>query len=141
MKKYLLLVCLTAVLGSIQLRAQDAKATLDAAERRARRRQPPIHVEFPAAGSTTSSASRTTPTRPGPASPCPAMTMTIDFATPAMRDDRRRQQFENPPLGGGFQPLPRRAAADLGHERQLRVGHGRRRRRSRGARARLPLRR
>ena len=31
MKKYLLLVCLTAVLGSIQLRAQDAKATLDAA--------------------------------------------------------------------------------------------------------------
>jgi len=32
--------------------------------------------------------------------------MTIDYATPAMRDDRRRQQFENPPLGGGFQPLP-----------------------------------
>src|SRR5258705_3869007 len=33
------------------------------------------------------------------------MTVTIDFATPAMRDDRGRQQFENPPLGGGFQPL------------------------------------
>jgi hypothetical protein len=33
------------------------------------------------------------------------MTMTIDYATPAMRDDRRRQQWENPPLGGGFQPL------------------------------------
>jgi len=33
------------------------------------------------------------------------MTVTIDYATPAMRDDRRRQQFENPPLGGGFQPL------------------------------------
>lgn len=35
----------------------------------------------------------------------PGMTMTIDFVTPALRDDRRRQQVQNPPLGGGFQPL------------------------------------
>jgi glyoxylase-like metal-dependent hydrolase (beta-lactamase superfamily II) len=35
----------------------------------------------------------------------PAYTMTIDFAAPAMRDDRRRAQIEDPPLGGGFQPL------------------------------------
>jgi glyoxylase-like metal-dependent hydrolase (beta-lactamase superfamily II) len=35
----------------------------------------------------------------------PSFTMTIDFAAPAMRDDRRRTQLEDPPLGGGFQPL------------------------------------
>ena len=31
--------------------------------------------------------------------------MTIDFVTPAFRDDKRRAQLEDPPLGGGFQPL------------------------------------
>jgi glyoxylase-like metal-dependent hydrolase (beta-lactamase superfamily II) len=35
----------------------------------------------------------------------PGYTMTIDFAAPAMRDDRRRTQLEDPPLGGGFQPM------------------------------------
>lgn len=35
----------------------------------------------------------------------PAFTMTIDFVTPAFRDDKRRAQLANPPLGGGFQPL------------------------------------
>ena len=35
----------------------------------------------------------------------PAITITIDYTTPAFRDDRRRQQWENPPLGGGFQPM------------------------------------
>ena len=35
----------------------------------------------------------------------PGFTMTIDFVTPAFRDDKRRAQLENPPLGGGFQPL------------------------------------
>jgi glyoxylase-like metal-dependent hydrolase (beta-lactamase superfamily II) len=35
----------------------------------------------------------------------PSYSMGIDFVTPAMRDERRRAQAENPPLGGGFQPL------------------------------------
>ena len=35
----------------------------------------------------------------------PGFTMTIDFAAPAFLDDKRRAQLENPPLGGGFQPL------------------------------------
>jgi len=35
----------------------------------------------------------------------PGFTMSIDFNAPAMRDDRRRTQLEDPPLGGGFQPL------------------------------------
>ena len=32
--------------------------------------------------------------------------------TPSMRDDRRRAQVENPPLGGGFQPI-------IGEQRQI----------------------
>jgi len=36
----------------------------------------------------------------------------IDFSTPAMHDDRRRAQAEDPPLGGGFQPL-------VGEQRQI----------------------
>jgi glyoxylase-like metal-dependent hydrolase (beta-lactamase superfamily II) len=35
----------------------------------------------------------------------PSYSMSIDYAAPAMRDERRRAQAENPPLGGGFQPL------------------------------------
>ncbi|MBI4885688.1 MAG: MBL fold metallo-hydrolase [Acidobacteria bacterium] len=47
----------------------------------------------------------------------PGFTMSLDFATPAVRDDRRRAQLENPPLGGGFQPL-------FGEQRQIWVASG-----------------
>lgn len=47
----------------------------------------------------------------------PGFTMTIDFAAPAVRDDRRRAQLEDPPLGGGFQPL-------FGEMRQVWVANG-----------------
>jgi hypothetical protein len=47
----------------------------------------------------------------------PGYTMTIDFAAPAMRDDRRRTQLEDPPLGGGFQPL-------FGEQRLIAVVNG-----------------
>jgi hypothetical protein len=43
--------------------------------------------------------------------------MTIDFAAPAMRDDRRRAQLEDPPLGGGFQPM-------FGEQRLIAVVNG-----------------
>jgi glyoxylase-like metal-dependent hydrolase (beta-lactamase superfamily II) len=42
---------------------------------------------------------------PWPRFNVPAITIAIDYAAPALRDDRRRAQSENPPLGGGFQPL------------------------------------
>jgi glyoxylase-like metal-dependent hydrolase (beta-lactamase superfamily II) len=42
---------------------------------------------------------------PWPRFTLPSITVAIDFTTPALRDDRRRAQAENPPLGGGFQPL------------------------------------
>jgi glyoxylase-like metal-dependent hydrolase (beta-lactamase superfamily II) len=47
----------------------------------------------------------------------PGYTMTIDFAAPAMRDDRRRTQLEDPPLGGGFQPM-------FGEQRLIAVVNG-----------------
>ena len=47
----------------------------------------------------------------------PGFTMTIDFAAPAMRDDRRRTQLEDPPLGGGFQPM-------FGEQRLIAVVNG-----------------
>ena len=43
--------------------------------------------------------------------------MTIDFAAQAVRDDHRRAQLEDPPLGGGFQPL-------FGEMRQIWVASG-----------------
>jgi glyoxylase-like metal-dependent hydrolase (beta-lactamase superfamily II) len=35
----------------------------------------------------------------------PGMSVAIDYTTNKYRDERRRAQAENPPLGGGFQPL------------------------------------
>jgi glyoxylase-like metal-dependent hydrolase (beta-lactamase superfamily II) len=43
--------------------------------------------------------------RPWPRFYLPNYTLTIDYTIPAMRDDRRRQQSEDPPRGGGFQPI------------------------------------
>jgi glyoxylase-like metal-dependent hydrolase (beta-lactamase superfamily II) len=56
-------------------------------------------------------------TSPWPRFNVPGFTMTVDFVTPAVRDDRRRAQLENPPLGGGFQPL-------FGEQRQVWVASG-----------------
>src|SRR5262249_48533747 len=44
-------------------------------------------------------------TSPWPRFSVPSITMGIDYTTNTLRDDRRRAQVENPPLGGGFQPL------------------------------------
>lgn len=42
---------------------------------------------------------------PWPRFNMPAYSMAIDFTTLTARDERRRAQAENPPLGGGYQPL------------------------------------
>src|SRR6266850_7438098 len=104
MKRCVLLLCLTVLGGSIQVRAQDAKATLDAASAAlgaANLRS----IEFAGRGFDYIFGQPYDANAPWPRFSVPAMTMSIDYTTPAMRDDRRRQQFENPPLGGGFQPL------------------------------------
>lgn len=43
---------------------------------------------------------------PWPRFSLPSMSVAIDYTTNTFRDERRRTQAENPPLGGGFQPLP-----------------------------------
>jgi glyoxylase-like metal-dependent hydrolase (beta-lactamase superfamily II) len=104
MKKSLLLLCLTLVAGSIQLRAQSAKASLDAASA-ALGAGNLRSVEFSGRGFDGTFGQPYDANAPWPRFAVPAITVTIDYATPAMRDDRRRQQWENPPLGGGFQPM------------------------------------
>jgi len=42
---------------------------------------------------------------PWPRFSIPSITVAINYTTNTLRDDRRRVQVENPPLGGGFQPL------------------------------------
>jgi len=49
---------------------------------------------------------------PWPRFNVPSITIAIDYTTNTLRDDRRRAQAENPPLGGGFQPL-------VGEQRQI----------------------
>jgi glyoxylase-like metal-dependent hydrolase (beta-lactamase superfamily II) len=104
MKKSLLLLCLTLAAGSLQLHAQDAKASLEAVSAAlgaANLRT----IEFSGRGFDGTFGQPYDANSPWPRFAVPAMTVTIDYATPAMRDDRRRQQWENPPLGGGFQPI------------------------------------
>jgi glyoxylase-like metal-dependent hydrolase (beta-lactamase superfamily II) len=49
---------------------------------------------------------------PWPRFTLPAFSMAIDYTGPALRDDRRRTQGDDPPLGGGFQPI-------VGEQRQI----------------------
>jgi glyoxylase-like metal-dependent hydrolase (beta-lactamase superfamily II) len=104
MKKAVLLLCLTLAGGSMPLRAQDARASLDAVSA-ALGAGNLRTIEFSGRGFDYIFGQPYDAYSPWPRFAVPTMTVTIDYATPAMRDDRRRQQFENPPLGGGFQPL------------------------------------
>ena len=104
MKKPLLILFLAVICSAIDLRAQDARAVLDAASTAlgaANLRS----LEFSGRGTDGIFGQPYDGNSPWPRFSVPNLTMTIDFATPAMRDDRRRQQLQNPPLGGGFQPL------------------------------------
>lgn len=84
--------------------AQDSKATLDAAANAlgaANLRT----LEFSGWGHDYVFGQAYRGTSQWPRFNVPGYTMTIDFAAPAVRDERRRTQLEDPPLGGGFQPL------------------------------------
>jgi glyoxylase-like metal-dependent hydrolase (beta-lactamase superfamily II) len=104
MKKILMLVLSVIVIGQTAGRAQDAKSVLDAASA-ALGAATLRSIEFSGRGSDGIFGQPYDGNSPWPRFAVPAMTIEIDFATPAMRDDRRRQQLQNPPLGGGFQPL------------------------------------
>jgi len=111
MKKSLLIVLALTGLASVTLRAQDAKTALDAAAA-ALGASNVRSIQFSGWGSDYIFGQSYDGSSPWPRFNLPSYTMMIDYTIPAMRDDRRRAQAENPPLGGGFQPL-------LGEIRQI----------------------
>jgi glyoxylase-like metal-dependent hydrolase (beta-lactamase superfamily II) len=116
MKKTLVVVLGLATVLSAGGRAQDTRSTLDAAAQ-ALGATTLKTLEFSGWGYDYVFGQAYHGTSPWPRFNVPAFTMAIDFDAPAVRDDRRRAQLENPPLGGGFQPL-------FGEMRQIWVASG-----------------
>jgi glyoxylase-like metal-dependent hydrolase (beta-lactamase superfamily II) len=116
MKKTLALIVVISALASMSGRAQDSKATLDAAAKAlgaANLRT----LEYSGSGYDYVFGQAYHGTTPWPRFNVPAYTMTIDFVANAARDDKRRVQLLDPPLGGGFQPI-------FGEMRQIWVASG-----------------
>ena len=104
MKKTLIIAVAIAGLCAVAARAQDAKTTLDTAAAALGATNLKT-IEFSGRGSDFMFGQAYDGSNPWPRFNLPTYSMTIDYTIPAMRDDRRRQQAENPPRGGGFQPL------------------------------------
>jgi len=123
-KTFAIVLALAAILSLTRLgaealaqaAAQDAKASIDAAAG-ALGAADLRTLEFSGWGYDYVFGQAYNGNAPWPRFNLPAFTMTIDFMTPAVRDDKRRAQLENPPLGGGFQPL-------FGEMRQIWVASG-----------------
>ena len=104
MKKLSLTACALAILATVSIRSQDASgpvaaaaAALGAGNLRS--------IQYSGWGSDYIFGQAYDGNSPWPRFNVPAITIAIDYTTNALRDDRRRAQAENPPLGGGFQPL------------------------------------
>ena len=116
MKKTLLATFAFALLAVPAGHAQDAKASIDAAA--AALGVPNLRtIQYSGWGYDYVFGQSYTGSGAWPRFNLPGFTMTIDFAAPAMRDDRRRTQLEDPPLGGGFQPM-------FGEQRLIAVVNG-----------------
>ena len=105
-----------AALSAVTGQAQDAKSVLDAASKTlgaANLRS----LQFSGWGFDYVFGQRYDDNSPWPRFNLPGFTMTMDLVAPAIRDDRRRAQLEDPPLGGGFQPL-------FGEQRQIWAANG-----------------
>lgn len=111
MKKLVATSALVAALAAGHVGAQDGKAVIDAAAT-ALGAASLRSVQYSGWGSDYIFGQGYDGSYPWPRFTVPAMTVAIDYATPALRDDRRRAQAENPPLGGGFQPI-------VGEQRQI----------------------
>src|SRR2546422_11051746 len=103
-KRRLLIAFAVAGFGAVAASAQTAKTTLDAAAT-ALGATSLKSIQFSGWGSDYIFGQPYDGNSPWPRFNLPSYSMTIDYTIPAMRDDRRRAQAENPPLGGGFQPL------------------------------------
>jgi glyoxylase-like metal-dependent hydrolase (beta-lactamase superfamily II) len=95
---------LLAVLAPVPAGAQDGRAAIDAAAA-ALRVSEVRTIQISGWGSDFIFGQAYDGNTPWPRFYLPSWSLTLDYVTPAMRDDRRRAQAENPPLGGGFQPL------------------------------------
>jgi len=104
MKQTLLIAFLVAAFVSVRAQGQDAKTAVDAAAA-ALGAASLKTVQYSGWGYDYVFGQAYNGDARWPRFNLPGVTMTIDFAAPAMRDDRRRTQVEDPPLGGGFQPL------------------------------------
>ena len=91
MKKTLIIAFSVASLCAVAVRAQDAKPTLDAAAA-ALGATNLRSIEFSGRGSDYMFGQAYDGNNPWPRFNLPSYTMTIDYTTPAMRDDRRRQR-------------------------------------------------
>src|SRR5437667_5506156 len=116
MTRRLLSAFAVAGLWTVAASAQSAKATLDAAAT-ALGATSLNSIQFSGWGSDYIFGQAYDGNLPWPRFYLPGITVTIDYRTPAWRDDRRRTQVQNPPLGGGFQPL-------VGEQRQIWVLSG-----------------
>jgi glyoxylase-like metal-dependent hydrolase (beta-lactamase superfamily II) len=116
MKKTLLIALFVAAFVSVRVQGQDAKTVVDAAAAAigaANLRT----VQFSGWGFDYVFGQAYNGDTRWPRFNIPGFTMTIDFGAPAMRDERRRTQLEDPPLGGGFQPM-------FGEQRLIAVVNG-----------------
>ena len=116
MKHTLLIALFVAAFVSVRVQGQDAKAVVDAAAAAigaANLRT----VQFSGWGFDYVFGQAYNGDARWPRFNLPGYTMTIDFDAPAMRDERRRTQLEDPPLGGGFQPM-------FGEQRLIAVVNG-----------------
>src|SRR5438874_8934763 len=104
MKKTLIIALAIAGLCAVAARAQDARTTLDAAAA-ALGATNLRSIEFSGRGFDFMFGQAYDGNSPWPRFSVPRYTVSINYATPAIRDDRTRTQIQNPPLGGGFQPI------------------------------------
>jgi glyoxylase-like metal-dependent hydrolase (beta-lactamase superfamily II) len=116
MKRSLLIALAIAVLWPMPARAQNARAALDAAAT-ALGATNLRSIEFSGRGFDFMFGQAYDPNSAWPRFSVPRYTVTIDYQAPAIRDDRTRMQIQNPPLGGGFQPI-------VGELRQIWVLNG-----------------
>ncbi len=115
MKKLVATAALVAALAGVHVRAQEGnaagKAVIDAVAA-ALGAGSLRSIQYSGMGSDYIFGQGYDGSYPWPRFTVPAITVAIDYTTPALRDDRRRAQAENPPLGGGFQPM-------VGEQRQI----------------------
>ena len=98
------LAVLAALVWTLPAAAQDSRAVIDAASR-AMGVQTLRTVQFTATGYDFAIGQSGAPGAPWPKFRNPSYTRSVNFEAPASRVDRVRVQGEEPPYGGGLQPI------------------------------------